>query len=88
MGKQKKEGRQFNLIIYSQILTELTADNTSLLILNHCVSFFLMCQNASQMSRLDGSDACYQAFDSVSFCLWAYHMNSQYTPRCPFILPL
>ena len=85
MGKQKKEGRQIDLIIYSQILIEPTADKASLLILNHCV--FLVCQNASQMSRLDGSDTCYEAFDSVSFCLWAYHVSSQYTPRCPFILP-
>lgn len=37
MGKQKKEGRQIDLIIYSQILIEPTADKASLLILNHCV---------------------------------------------------
>lgn len=81
-------------VIYSQVAIEPIAEHSSLLIFNHHgVVFFWCATNASQMSRSDGSDACYEALGGVSFHLQVYlnvwastcslsgflDMNSQYT---------
>lgn len=58
-GKKEKGGRQTDLTIYGQETIEPTADNTSLLIVNHCLAW----QNASHMKSSDGSDTCYEASD-------------------------